>query len=269
MPSSQPFPTRRVDRAGRPGPVAHSASGRARDGLVVEVHGLVKRFGPLRALDGLDLEVAPGEVHGFLGPNGSGKSTTLRILLGLARADAGTVRLLGHDPWRDAPALHRQLAYVPGDVSLWPTLSGGETVDLLLRMRGVDPGSSRKDELVERFRLDLTTRARAYSRGNRQKVVLVAALAGDVELLVLDEPTTGLDPLMKEVFRECVGEHRDRGTAVLLSSHLLAEVERLADRVTIIRDGRAVESGSLAGLRLMRRAAPDATLEQLFLEAYR
>lgn len=244
-------------------------AGRSTGGAVVEVQGLVKTFGHLRALDGLDLVVAPGEVHGFLGPNGAGKSTTLRVVLGLMRADAGTVRLFGRDPWQEGPALHRRLAYVPGDVSLWPNLSGGETVDLLLRMRGADPATSRKAELVERFRLDLTMRARAYSRGNRQKVALVAALATDTDLLVLDEPTSGLDPLMEQVFREYIAEHRARGAAVLLSSHILSEVERLADRVTIIREGRTVETGSVASLRLMQHATGDASLEELFLAAYR
>ena len=236
---------------------------------VVYVHDLVKTFGQVRALGGLDLTVAAGEVHGFLGPNGAGKSTTLRILLGLVRATAGTARLFGLDPWDHASVLHRRLAYVPGDVSLWPNLTGGETLDLLLRMRGVDPAGSSKAELVERFHLDLTTKARAYSRGNRQKVALVAALAADTDLLVLDEPTSGLDPLMEEVFRECINERQARGTTVLLSSHILSEVERLADRVTIIRDGRTVESGTVASLRLTRHATPDASLEQLFLEAYR
>jgi ABC-2 type transport system ATP-binding protein len=236
---------------------------------VVEVHGLVKTFGRARALDGLDLEVAAGEVHGFLGPNGAGKSTTIRVLLGLMRATAGQVRLFGADPWREAPRLHRRLAYVPGDVSLWPNLSGGETIDLLLRMRGVDPATSRKAALVERFRLDLTKAGRAYSKGNRQKVALVAAFAADVDLLILDEPTSGLDPLMEQVFRDCVAEHTGRGATVLLSSHILSEVERLADRVTIIREGRAVESGSLAQLRLTQADGhQNASLEELFLQAY-
>jgi ABC-2 type transport system ATP-binding protein len=236
---------------------------------VVEVHGLVKTFGRARALDGLDLEVAAGEVHGFLGPNGAGKSTTIRVLLGLMRATAGQVRLFGADPWREAPRLHRRLAYVPGDVSLWPNLSGGETIDLLLRMRGIDPATSRKAALVERFRLDLTKAGRAYSKGNRQKVALVAAFAADVDLLILDEPTSGLDPLMEQVFRDCVAEHTGRGATVLLSSHILSEVERLADRVTIIREGRAVESGSLAQLRLTQADGhQNASLEELFLQAY-
>jgi ABC-2 type transport system ATP-binding protein len=226
---------------------------------VIEVSGLVKNFGSFRALDGLDLEVQQGEVHGFLGPNGAGKSTTIRILLGMLRATSGSVRLLGGDPWRDATTLHKRLAYVPGDVNLWPQLSGGEVIDLLGRLRGgVD--ERRRDELVQRFGLDLTKKGRAYSKGNRQKVVLVAALASDVELLVLDEPTSGLDPLMAEVFREVVDEERDSGRSVLLSSHVLAEVEALCDRVSIIRDGRNVETGSLAELRHLTDTSVDATL---------
>ena len=221
---------------------------------VIEVRGLVKTFGSTRALDGLDLRVGAGEVHGFLGPNGAGKSTAVRALLGLLRTDAGSARVLGLDPWRDAVAIHRRLAHVPGDVTLWPNLTGGETVDLLLRMRGVDPARSRRDELLERFRLDPAKRGRAYSKGNRQKVALVAALAAPVELLVLDEPTTGLDPIMEQVFGACVAEHTAAGATVLLSSHLLGEVERLADRVTIVREGRTVETGSLADLRHLRRS---------------
>jgi ABC-2 type transport system ATP-binding protein len=222
--------------------------------LVIEVRGLVKRFGPVRALDGLDLAVRHGEVHGFLGPNGAGKSTTLRALLGLLRRDGGTASVFGLDPWRDGVAIHRRLAYVPGDVALWPNLSGGETIDLLLRMRGADPRAGRREELLERFELDPTRRGRAYSKGNRQKVALVAALAADVDLLVLDEPTSGLDPLMEQVFAACVAERVAAGTTVLLSSHILSEVEQLADRVTIIREGRTVESGSLAELRHLRRS---------------
>jgi ABC-2 type transport system ATP-binding protein len=219
----------------------------------IAISGLVKQFGHLRALDQLDLSVAQGEVHGFLGPNGAGKSTTLRVLLGLLRVDAGSATVFGLDPWRDATDIHRRLAYVPGDVSLWPNLSGGETIDLLLRMRGVQPAETRRDELLARFELDPTKKGRAYSKGNRQKVALVAAFAAPVELLVLDEPTSGLDPLMEQVFNECLAEHKATGTTVLLSSHILSEVERLADRVTIIRAGRAVESGTLAELRHLRR----------------
>ncbi|GAA3224096.1 ABC transporter ATP-binding protein [Nonomuraea helvata] len=222
----------------------------------IAVQGLVKTFGSTRALDGLDLTVRTGEVHGFLGPNGAGKSTTIRILLGMVRPDAGTVRLLGGDPWSEATELHRRLAYVPGDVTLWPNLSGGEAIDLLGRLRG-GLDERRKAELLERFDLDPRKKARTYSKGNRQKVALVAALASDAELLILDEPTSGLDPLMEEVFRECVKEPR---RTVLLSSHILAEVEALCDRVTIVRDGRTVETGTLAELRHLTRTSIEAEL---------
>ncbi len=218
----------------------------------IEIHGLVKSFGNFRALDGLDLSVASGEVHGFLGPNGSGKSTTIRVLLGLLRSSGGTVRLLGGDPWADAATLHRRLAYVPGDVTLWPNLTGGEVIDLLGRLRGgLDEG--RRATLIERFELDPSKKGRTYSKGNRQKVALIAALASDVELLLLDEPTSGLDPLMEAVFQQCVEDFRADGGTVLLSSHILAEVERLCDRVSIIRTGRVVESGTLSGLRHLTR----------------
>jgi ABC-2 type transport system ATP-binding protein len=215
-------------------------------GGAVSVSGLVKTFGATRALDGLDLEVATGEVHGFLGPNGAGKSTTIRVLLGLLRADSGSVRLLDGDPWRDAVALHRRLAYVPGDVTLWPGISGGEAIDLLGRLQGgLDP--ARRADLLERFDLDPRKKARTYSKGNRQKVALIAALASDAELLVLDEPTSGLDPLMEVLFQDCIREVRAAGRTVLLSSHILAEAESLCDRVSIIRHGRTVQSGSLTG----------------------
>src|SRR3954467_9142110 len=227
---------------------------------VIEIAGLVKAFGDFRALDGLDLEVATGEVQGFLGPNGAGKSTTILVLLGLLKADAGTARLLGADPWRDAVALHRRLAYVPGDVTLWANLSGGEAIDLLGRLRG-GLDEARRAALLERFELDPTKKGRAYSKGNRQKVALVAALASDVELLILDEPTSGLDPLMEEVFRECVADERARGRTVLLSSHILSEVEALCDRVTIIRAGRTVETGTLADLRHLTRITIEAQTE--------
>ena len=222
----------------------------------ISVTGLVKTFGHVRALDGLDLTVHAGEVHGFLGPNGSGKSTTLRVLLGLLRADSGRVTLLGGDPWADAVALHRRLAYVPGDVSLWPNLTGGEAIDLLGRLRGgLDP--ARRAELIERFELDPTKKGRTYSKGNRQKVALVAALASDAELLLLDEPTSGLDPLMETVFRDCIEDVRKAGRTVLLSSHILAEVEALCHRVSIIRAGRTVETGTLAELRHLTRTSID------------
>jgi ABC-2 type transport system ATP-binding protein len=263
--------------------------------LAIEAVGLRKSFGPakspVRALDGLDLAVRAGEVHAFLGPNGAGKTTTIRILLGLLRKDrgpGGTVTLLGGDPWRDATGLHSRLAYVPGDVTLWPNLTGGEIIDLLGRLRGgprgvrvagvrppgkhsIDlPGrlrgdghdTKRRDELIERFQLDPARKARTYSKGNRQKVALIAALASDAELLLLDEPTAGLDPLMEEAFRECVTRERESGRTVLLSSHILSEAEALADRVTIIRAGRAVETGTLAELRHLTRTTIDAELER-------
>lgn len=223
------------------------------DFSVIDAQGLVKRFGHVRALSGLDVSVSAGEVHGFLGPNGAGKSTAIRALLGLIRIDGGSATVFGLDPWRDAVEIHRRLAYVPGDVSLWPNLTGGEIIDLLTRMRGIRPAPGRRKALLERFSLDPTKKGRAYSKGNRQKVALVAAFASDTELLVLDEPTSGLDPLMERVFNECVAEHTARGSTVLLSSHILSEVEKLATRVTIIRDGRAVETGGIEQLRHLRR----------------
>ena len=214
----------------------------------IAIDTLTKNFGAVRALDGLNLRVERGEVHGFLGPNGAGKSTTIRILLGLVRADSGVVRLLGGDPWTDAVALHRHIAYVPGDVTLWPTLTGGETIDLLARMRGgID--EKRRAELTERFDLDPTKKTRTYSKGNRQKVSLVSAFASNADLLLLDEPSSGLDPLMENIFQQCVAEAAGRGTTVLLSSHILAETERLCQRVTIIRAGRTVETGTLESMR--------------------
>ena len=225
----------------------------------ISVTGLFKRFGTTRALNGLDLTVEAGEVHGFLGPNGAGKTTTIRILLGLLRANAGSAVLLGGDPWRDAVELHRRLAYVPGEVSLWPNLSGGEVIDLLGRLRG-DLDRRRRDELLERFELDPTKKARTYSKGNRQKVGLVAALASDAELLLLDEPTSGLDPLMEAVFQDCIREVRAQGRTVLLSSHILAEVEALCDRLSIIRAGRTVQSGTLEEMRTLTRTSITAEL---------
>ena len=223
----------------------------------IEIRALRKSFGRTAALDGLDLTVREGEVHAFLGPNGAGKTTTLRILLGLLRKDGGQATLLGGDPWREAVALHKRLAYVPGDVTLWPGLSGGEIIDLLGRLRGgLDP--KRRQALTDRFELDPAKKARAYSKGNRQKVALIAALASDAELLLLDEPTAGLDPLMEATFRDCVTEERRQGRTVLLSSHIMAEAEALSDRVTIIRDGRTVETGTLAQLRHLTRTSVDA-----------
>jgi polyether ionophore transport system ATP-binding protein len=227
----------------------------------ISISGLVKDFGTTRALDGLDLEVTTGEVHGFLGPNGAGKTTTIRILLGLQRLDSGSVSLLGGDPWTQATELHRRLAYVPGDVSLWPNLTGGEVIDLLGRMRGgLDP--SKRSDLIARFDLDPTKKGRTYSKGNRQKVALVAALASDAELLILDEPTAGLDPLMEAQFRACIEEDRKQGRTVLLASHILAEVEALCDRISIVRKGRIVESGTMTDLRHLTRTTISAEVSQ-------
>jgi ABC-2 type transport system ATP-binding protein len=223
----------------------------------VETSGLVKTFGSVRALDGLDLSVEVGEVHGFLGPNGAGKSTTIRVLLGLMRADSGRAQLLGGDPWADAVGLHRRLAYVPGDVELWPNLTGGEAIDLLGRLRG-GLDKARRAELVERFDLDPGKKGRTYSKGNRQKVAIVAALASDAELLLLDEPTAGLDPLMEVVFQDVINQMKAEGRTVLLSSHILAQVEKLADRVSIIRLGRIVQSGTLAEMRHLTRTTVEA-----------
>jgi ABC-2 type transport system ATP-binding protein len=226
----------------------------------IRAEGLVKSFGRTRALDGLDLAVRTGEVHGFLGPNGAGKTTTIRVLLGLIRSDGGSAQLLGGDPWTQATELHKRLAYVPGDVTLWPNLSGGEVIDLLGDLRG-GLNKRRRDELLTAFDLDPRKKARTYSKGNRQKVALVAALASDVELLVLDEPTAGLDPLIEEVFRDVVRAEVQRGgRTVLLSSHILSEVEALCDRLTIIRDGKAVETGTLADLRHLTRTTIRAEL---------
>lgn len=227
----------------------------------IQTNDLVKRFGQITALDHLTMRVATGDVHGFLGPNGSGKSTTIRILLGLLRANSGSATVLGADPWAQAAELHHRLAYVPGDVSLWPNLSGGEAIDLLTRSRG-KPDRRLRDELIARFDLDPRKKGRTYSKGNRQKVALIAALACNVELLLLDEPTSGLDPLMEQVFTEVIRERATQGVTVLLSSHILSEVEKLCDRVSIIKDGRVVESGSLTDLRHLQRSQVTARLDR-------
>ncbi|MBB2993488.1 ABC-2 type transport system ATP-binding protein [Mycolicibacterium iranicum] len=224
----------------------------------VEICGLRKSFGRTKALDGLDLTVAHGSVAGFLGPNGAGKSTTIRVLLGLLRADGGTARLLNGDPWHDAVSLHRRIAYVPGDVTLWPNLTGMQAIDFLAGLRADGTDEKRRDQLIERFELDPHKKARTYSKGNRQKVALIAAFATRSELFILDEPTSGLDPLMEQAFQQCVREVAERGAAVLLSSHILAEVEKLCDTVTIVRGGRTVRSGTLADMRHLMRTTVTA-----------
>jgi ABC-2 type transport system ATP-binding protein len=230
--------------------------------VVIDIRGLAKSFGSTMALAGLDLQVRRGEVHAFLGPNGAGKTTTLRLLLAMLRADAGTMTVLGLDPWRDAATLHRRLAYVPGDVALWPNLTGGEVIDLLGRLRGgLDP--ARRATLIDQFDLDPTKKGRSYSKGNRQKVALIAALASKVDLYLLDEPTAGLDPLMEAQFKACVRDLRADGRSILLSSHILSEAEALGDRVSIIRDGAVVETGTLEDLRHLTRTSVIAEVKQV------
>jgi len=226
------------------------------DAIVVD--GLEKTYGrTVRALDGIRFAVAEGEIFGLLGPNGAGKSTTLRLLLGMLRSDSGSLRVLGLDPWGNVATLHRKMAYVPGDVALWPNLTGGEVIDLLGRLQGGQDAARRK-ELLGIFDLDPTKKSRAYSKGNRQKVALIAALATDAEVFLLDEPTSGLDPLMEDAFRGCVRELRDQGRTVLLSSHILSEAEALSDRVSIIRAGQVVETGKLDQLRHLTRTSVSA-----------
>ncbi len=219
---------------------------------IIHIQNLTKSFAKSQALKGVNLTVEKGEVHGFIGPNGAGKSTTIRILLGILRKTAGEVTLFGKDPWQDAVELHRKLVYVPGDVTLWPDLSGGEVIDLLGRLHG-GLNISKRNQLIERFQLDVAKKSRTYSKGNRQKVALVAAFSCEAELYILDEPTSGLDPLMEMIFQECVAEVKKAGKTVLLSSHILSEVETLCDRVSIIRQGKIAESGTLENLRHLTR----------------
>lgn len=229
---------------------------------VIETKHLVKKFGSFTALSDLNLTVSQGEVHGFLGPNGSGKSTTIRVLLGLLRKTEGSVSLLGKDPWRDAVELHKQFSYVPGDVSLWPNLSGGEVIDFFAHLRG-SVNHKKRRQLLEDFQLDPRRKCRTYSKGNKQKVALVAALTSDTPLYILDEPTSGLDPLMESVFQHYIKELKKQGKTVLLSSHILAEVEALADQVTIIRGGKTVETGSLSELRHLSQHTVKAVTKKL------
>ena len=219
---------------------------------VVEIKNLTKDFGKVKALDGVNLSVEEGEVYGYIGPNGSGKTTTIRIMLGTLRANMGEAKIFGKDSWRDAVEIHKNIAYIPGEVSLWPNLTGGEVIDLFIKLRGSN-GSNRRDELIERFDLDPTKKCGTYSKGNRQKVALIAAFAIDADLFILDEPSSGLDPLMVQVFQECVKEVKQQGSSVFLSSHILSEVEKLCDKVSIIREGRIIESGTLSQMRHLTR----------------
>jgi ABC-2 type transport system ATP-binding protein len=232
----------------------------------VEIKSLVKRFGKLTALDGVDISVEPGEVRAFLGPNGAGKSTAIRCLLGILRANSGEVSLFGRDAWKNAVELHKRVAYVPGDVNLWGGLTGGEIIDLFLSLKGTGHfDKERRNRTIERFELDPTKKSRTYSKGNRQKVALVAALASDAELYILDEPTSGLDPLMEKVFQDCVGELKQQGKSVLLSSHIMSEVEKLADTISIIREGKIAASGTMAEITT---DAAGKSLEDFFLSEY-
>jgi len=231
---------------------------------IIQIEGLKKNFGKFVALNGVDMTVNEGEVHAFLGPNGAGKSTTIRCLLGVLRASAGEIKLFGQDAWKDAVELHKRLAYVPGDVNLWGNLTGGEVIDLFLSFRGAKYDKARREYFLQRFELDPTKKCRTYSKGNRQKVALVSALVSDVELYVLDEPTSGLDPLLEKVFQDCVKELRNKGRSVLLSSHIMSEVEKLADRVSIIKEGKIVLNGSMNEI-----SAKGKTLEELFLSQYK
>jgi ABC-2 type transport system ATP-binding protein len=230
---------------------------------MIQTTNLTKSFGKFTALDNVNLQVNEGEVYGFIGPNGAGKTTTIRVLLGILRATSGKVTVFGRDAWRDAVEIHKRIAYVPGDVNLWDNLTGGEVIDLFVKLRK-NHSKSRKSELIERFELDPRKKCRTYSKGNRQKVALVAAFASDADLYILDEPTSGLDPLMEQVFQSCVQEVKDAGKAVLLSSHILQEVERLCDKVSIIRQGKIVETGTLSQLRENNAD----TLEQIFMKHY-
>ncbi|WP_332691738.1 ABC transporter ATP-binding protein [Halalkalibacter lacteus] len=221
---------------------------------IVKTVNVTKRFGKFTAINGVNMEVSSGEVYGFIGPNGAGKSTTIRILLGIIKASEGEVKIFGKDAWKDAVDIHKQIAYVPGDVNLWPNLTGGEVIDLFMKLRGAT-NKNRRKELIQKFNLDPSKKCRTYSKGNRQKVALVAAFASGADLYILDEPTSGLDPLMEKVFQDCVMDAKRAGKSVLLSSHILSEVERLCDRVGIIRQGRIIETGTLNELRHLTRTS--------------
>ncbi|AKL95922.1 ABC-type multidrug transport system, ATpase component [Clostridium aceticum] len=219
---------------------------------VLQTNNITKKFGKFTALDGVNIEVHEGEVYGFIGPNGAGKSTTIRILLGILKASSGEAKIFGKDAWRDAVDIHKKIAYVPGDVNLWPNLTGGEVIDLFMKLRGSD-NKTYREELIEKFDLDPSKKCRTYSKGNRQKVALIAAFSSDADLYILDEPTSGLDPLMEKIFQESVMNAKMAGKSVLLSSHILSEVEKLCDKIGIIRQGKMIETGTLAELRHLTR----------------
>ena len=228
---------------------------------IIEIKNLVKKFGKFTALDGIDLDINEGEVFGYIGPNGAGKTTTIRVLLGILQATKGDAKIFGLDVWKDAVEIHKRIAYVPGDVNLWNNLTGGEVIDLFVSLRGKHD-KERRANLLKMFDLDPSKKCRTYSKGNRQKVALVSAFASDADLYILDEPTSGLDPLMEQVFQECVLEQKNNGKAIFLSSHILSEVERLCDRVGIIREGKLVETGTLDQLRHLTRVMMTVITEQ-------
>ena len=230
---------------------------------ILEINSLKKNFGKITALTGVDMTVKQGEVHAFLGPNGAGKTTTIRCLLGILKPGGGDIKIFGRDAWKEAVIIHKRLAYVPGDVNLWDNLTGGEVIDLFLSLRGAKHNKARKEHYLQCFELDPAKKCRTYSKGNRQKVALVSAFASDVELYVLDEPTSGLDPLLEKVFQNCIMELKNKGCSVLLSSHIMSEVEKLADSVSIIKEGKIVLDGSMKEI-----AAKGENLEDLFLAQY-
>ena len=230
---------------------------------IIQINKLKKNFGNFVALNGVDMTVKQGEVHAFLGPNGAGKTTTIRCLLGILKASGGEVKIFGQNAWKDAVELHKHLAYVPGDVNLWDNLTGGEVIDLFLSLRGAKHDKARREHYLQLFELDPTKKCRTYSKGNRQKVALVSAFASDVELYVLDEPTSGLDPLLEKVFQECIQELKNKECSVLLSSHIMSEVEKLADSVSIIKEGKIILDGSMTEI-----VAKGKNLEELFLAQY-
>lgn len=220
---------------------------------IIKIENLTKTFGQFKALDDVNLEVTEGEIHGFIGPNGAGKSTTIRVLLGMLKADTGNITIFGKDAWKEAVSIHERVAYVPGDANLWPNLTGGQVIDLFLNMRNSTIDNKRRDELIEYFELDPTKKCRTYSKGNLQKVLIISALASDADVYILDEPTSGLDPLMERKFQNFLLDLKAQGKTILLSSHILSEVEKLCDHVSIIRKGQIIEAGTLEELRHLTR----------------
>ena len=226
---------------------------------IIQIENLTKFFGQFKALEDVNLEVKQGEIHGFIGPNGAGKSTTIRVLLGMLKADTGNITIFGKDTWQEAVSIHSRIAYVPGDANLWPNLTGGQIIDLFLNMRNSTIDNKRRDELIKYFELDPTKKCRTYSKGNLQKVLIISALASDADIYILDEPTSGLDPLMEQKFQNYLLDLKAQGKTILLSSHILSEVEKLCDHVSIIRKGKIIEEGTLEELRHLTRTNFEVT----------